>query len=375
MIRSTLELVKNGEESLAEQLQTQIESLIRTGKLTAGDRLPSFRKLSRQLGVSIGTIRQAMEVLKARGILEVEHGRGVFVRSAKDKNLNIAFICPALMSSDLDRILSGVNEVFGKRKVQLILKMSPRAFQNEIENINSIQAADVDGCLIVPPTSSECIGIFQALKNKGVPYVFIDTIPGDIDANAVTTDCRFQGYMAVEYLIRNGHRNIAVVDHNGTALTNQLRRTGFDAALQTIGKSLSTIPYVQIPILDPDDPSQFCRIEIVDRYIKGILQDNRDITAVVGIHGYMAINIVNVCHEIGLQVPDDISVIGLGDSQSTAKFCPMLTIVDTVAERIGMRAARRLIEIIENKGEFLGKCSEKILLSPQLVEKSSIRKI
>ena len=321
--------------------------------------------------MSIGTVRQAVEVMKARGILEVQHGRGVFVSSSKDKILNIALICPALMSSDLDRILSGINEVFDKRKIHLILRMSPHAFHNEIEYIHSIQATDYDGCLIFPPNNNEYTGIFQALKDKGMPYVFIDTIPGDIDANAVTTDCHHQGYMAVEYLIRHGHQNIAVVDHNGTALTSRLRRAGFDAALQTIGKSLAEIPYIQIPILDPDDSSRFCRKEIVDASIKKLLQENRNVTAAVGIHGYMAIDIVNVCREMELRIPDDLSVIGLGDSRSTAKFCPILTIVDTASECIGTRAAKRLLEIIENKGVF----SEKILLSPKVVESNSVKTI
>lgn len=61
---------------IADQLRTQING----GELSAGDKLPSERALMDAYGAARGTIRQAIAQLRNEGLVEVEHGRGVFVR-------------------------------------------------------------------------------------------------------------------------------------------------------------------------------------------------------------------------------------------------------------------------------------------------------
>jgi DNA-binding GntR family transcriptional regulator len=53
---------------------------IASGSLRIGDRITSERQLARQFGISVGTVRRALEQLEHRGVLKSEHGRGTFVR-------------------------------------------------------------------------------------------------------------------------------------------------------------------------------------------------------------------------------------------------------------------------------------------------------
>lgn len=64
-------------KQIADDLRRQIES----GHLAAGDRVPSEAQLMDTYGVARMTVRQALGVLKAEGLVVAEHGRGVFVRS------------------------------------------------------------------------------------------------------------------------------------------------------------------------------------------------------------------------------------------------------------------------------------------------------
>src|SRR3954452_14756460 len=61
------------------QLSWRLRALIRTGELSAGERLPSFRKLAEWAGVNVGTVRAVYEGLEKEGIVVSRHGQGTFV--------------------------------------------------------------------------------------------------------------------------------------------------------------------------------------------------------------------------------------------------------------------------------------------------------
>lgn len=68
-----------GRGSVARQVETQVLEAIESGELTPGQRLPPEREFAETLGVSRPTVREAIGSLKARGLVRVVHGRGVFV--------------------------------------------------------------------------------------------------------------------------------------------------------------------------------------------------------------------------------------------------------------------------------------------------------
>lgn len=61
------------------QLGWRLRALIRTGELSAGERLPSFRQLAGWAGVNIGTVRAVYETLEGDGLVVTRHGQGTFV--------------------------------------------------------------------------------------------------------------------------------------------------------------------------------------------------------------------------------------------------------------------------------------------------------
>jgi GntR family transcriptional repressor for pyruvate dehydrogenase complex len=65
---------------LYEQIAEQIQEMIVNESLTPGDRLPSERDLAERMGISRSVIREAMRVLKVRGLIDVKSGSGTYVR-------------------------------------------------------------------------------------------------------------------------------------------------------------------------------------------------------------------------------------------------------------------------------------------------------
>lgn len=69
-----------------EKLANAIREQIKTGELKPGDKLPSISQLREEFGVSYGSVRGAMLVLKAERLVEGRQGDGVFVRDPKQKD-------------------------------------------------------------------------------------------------------------------------------------------------------------------------------------------------------------------------------------------------------------------------------------------------
>lgn len=71
---------------LSEEAVRQIRALIDSGEFKPGEKLPTERELSDQLGISRGSVREALRALEALGLIEVRPGRGIFIRSERWEN-------------------------------------------------------------------------------------------------------------------------------------------------------------------------------------------------------------------------------------------------------------------------------------------------
>lgn len=76
---------------ISDEIFAQIKNLIVEGKLKPGDKLPPERELAKQMGVSRPTLREAINKLEARGLLEQRQGGGTYVKSLGDETLAFAF--------------------------------------------------------------------------------------------------------------------------------------------------------------------------------------------------------------------------------------------------------------------------------------------
>jgi len=96
-------LDRHGAVPAHEQIKDQIKLAMAVGKLRPGDRLPSIRQLEEELKVGIATIRRAYQELEEADIIDLEHGRGVFVRNGLDKP-------PAALLEQFNRFYAGISQ-------------------------------------------------------------------------------------------------------------------------------------------------------------------------------------------------------------------------------------------------------------------------
>lgn len=79
-----IRLSKESREPIYYQVETQLKALIAGGHLKTGAPLPSIRALSKDLGISVITIRRSYQNLEAQGFIKTIHGKGTFVAETKE---------------------------------------------------------------------------------------------------------------------------------------------------------------------------------------------------------------------------------------------------------------------------------------------------
>lgn len=108
-----LRIEKGSAVPISRQIAGQIARLCASGKLQAGERLPSVRELARQLAVNQNTILRVYERLDRDGLLEMRHGQGTFVAAAAQS---------ASLASHRQRLVEELRQLAGQG---LALGLSP----------------------------------------------------------------------------------------------------------------------------------------------------------------------------------------------------------------------------------------------------------
>lgn len=80
MVHLLLAVDPTSDRSVYRQLADRLRAAIESGEIGPGEQLPSERTIMEESGTARGTVRQAIALLRADGLIEIEHGRGAFVR-------------------------------------------------------------------------------------------------------------------------------------------------------------------------------------------------------------------------------------------------------------------------------------------------------
>src|SRR5688500_2258012 len=117
----------------SQQVVDALCGKLRSGAYRVGDRLPSEPELGAELGVSRSTVREAVRELTALGIVEIQHGRGTFVRSLRP---DLLLRGDSLTEPPNDRIREELLEVRGIVEPEAAALAAERATAEEIERLH-----------------------------------------------------------------------------------------------------------------------------------------------------------------------------------------------------------------------------------------------
>jgi DNA-binding LacI/PurR family transcriptional regulator len=172
-----------------------------------------------------------------------------------------------------------------------------------------------------------------------IPVVLIDTAPRVPGVNSFQIDNVSGGQTAGEYLMEQGHKNIAMLVPREPVPSFEQRLTGFRAAFDKFDRRFSR----SANVVETEDFNYYA----AHRATAAMLAKKTGITALFCANDEMAAAALRAAHEAGLDVPRDLSIIGFDDIVMSSFIDPPLTTIGVVKEHMGRRAMARLIELVE----------------------------
>jgi LacI family transcriptional regulator, galactose operon repressor len=210
----------------------------------------------------------------------------------------------------------------------------------ERRSLSRLAGTLIDGAVIVAPTAS--------VTDATIPVVAVDPHTGRTGPSTVEADNVGGARAATRHLIELGHRRIAHIRGRTDLVSAQLREQGYREALEAAG-----IPF----------DAELVRVggyraaETTDAARDLLTREERP-TAVFAANDLSAIRVIEIARDLGLRVPEDLSVVGFDNVPEAANAVPALTTVAQPLHQMGAEAVRLLL------GLLAGATSEEHLLMP-----------
>ncbi|MCD6385946.1 LacI family DNA-binding transcriptional regulator [Candidatus Sumerlaeota bacterium] len=267
----------------------------------------------------------------------------------------IGVIISDIMSSFFPEIIQGIEDVVSEYFYSVILCATENNPARERHYLSLLKQKGVDGIIAQPLPGSKNLRYWQYLTRHKMPVLFIlQRLPSD-NTPYVIVDNYQGGYIATQHLIECGHRVIAHLAGPRHFKISQERRKGFIEALREAG----LVVYESL--------IKRTRFNFKDGYKKTLelLHHRPRPTAIFACSDIVAIGAIHAIREQGLRVPQDVAIIGF-DDLFFASFSevPLSSIAQPKYE-IGMRAAQKLLQLIE------GEKVESEILKPSIVVRQS----
>lgn len=353
------------------ELMEDLHHKIISGEIRPGEKLPSENTLSAEYAVSRQTVRKALQILQNEGYIYAEHGRGTFCSEMMrhtGSSRNIAVVTTYLSDYIFPRIVQGIDQVFTENGYSILLKNTKNSRSLEAKCLEELLQKDIDG-LIIEPSKSQIfcrhVNLYQMLDEYKIPYVFIQGVHAQLKdrPQILLDDCR-GGYLVTRHLISLGHRRIVGIFKSDDT-QGQQRHKGYVQALQEAG-----IAY------DPDMVVWFYTEDRRTHPYEKMRQmakerKERPFDAVVSYNDQVAIEVIRALNDMGLCVPEDVSVTGYDDSYLAETCRVPLTTVSHPQEKLGEMAAELLLKLIREGG--LREEEKHVLIEPKLVVRESSR--
>lgn len=261
-----------------------------------------------------------------------------------------------------------IRDITAERGYNLFICISEHSAKEDVAAFESLTDHQVDGIIVA--TRSNRIGdeYLHEMIERGIPVVCIGRDFQDENADSVTADALNGGFQATQHLIDLGHKKIAFI---GATL-------GSGASLKRFQGYLKALQHNDLPIEERfitgnveanEDAPGYSTEKLGYEAMKRILVLPNRPTAVFARNDFTAIGAINAIKESGLNIPNDISIVGFDDIPMAMHTYPALTTVRQPTRRQGTLAAEFLLRRIEAKS-FVER-EEKILECELIVREST----
>ena len=314
---------------------------------------PTIKDIAKKLGLSPSTVSRALndhpDISKEtkRRVQEIsdelDYHPNSIAQSLQSKRSNIiGVVVPQVKHVFFAEIMAGITDIAHDAGYTVMICQSNDDYEREELNLKALISQHVAGLLISISQSTEGSEHFDQLIKRNIPIVFFDRVSDLVEASKVVVN-DFEGALkAVEYLIQKGYRRIAHLGGPKFLNISKNRYNGYETALKKHG----------LPI----DEELILHNGLNEEHgVEGMLRLLEQVAvspdAVFCVNDPVAIGAYTVIRKKGLQIPNDVALIGFSDNPIASLVDPPLTTVRQPAYDIGRRATELLLEQLKQDAD------------------------
>jgi LacI family transcriptional regulator len=254
------------------------------------------------------------------------------------KTQTIGMIVPNSTDPFFAEVARGIEDTAFENGYSLILCNSDSNLDKEAFYTDVLVEKQVDGILFLAAgVSTERI---LDLQQRGMLVVVVDRELPAANVDTVLTDNAGGGWSATRHLIDLGHRRIGYIAGPSDLTLSEYRSTGYRKALKEAGITADE----ELILRGTFD------FESGYRTAGQLLANHNRPTAIFACNDLMAIGAICAATELGLQVPQDLSVVGYDDIPLASYSNPPLTTIAQPNYDMGVKAASMLLERLLDPG-------------------------
>jgi LacI family transcriptional regulator len=269
----------------------------------------------------------------------------------------LALVLTNLLNSSIQVIARTVQAIGHENGYEVLIATTENDPARELEIVQRLRAHRIDGVLVMGAGPNTAL--LNALHADGCPVVAIIRLPSGVATPSVVYDDLGAARQATEYLLRRGHRDIAFIGGPAATRSGRLRYAGFAAALRAAGAG----PRAEVTQRGAFTP------EFGTSAMERIAAAAMPPTAVVVANHEAMSGALHVLARHHVDVPGQLSVVGIEDAELLRYWHPAITVIDTEPQRLGELAIATMLRQLRREPD----AETSFVIETHLVERDSVR--
>ena len=266
----------------------------------------------------------------------------------------IAMVVPNLAEAGCTEMFAGLQHVLQPAGYQIILAESRHRLEQEEKLLETLLASNIAAAILLSVEHNSTVR--HLLKNASIPVIEIGAIRTDpIDIN-IGIDNVAAMFELTDMLVQRGYQNIGLLCANQEQWIFQQHLQGWYKAMLRHHMSPNRVINAALPPVFSTGASQ----------LPEFLLAWPELDALVCVSDELACGVLYECQRRRIKVPDELAVVGFGDSDVSKVCQPSLTTMAVPHRKIGLEAGNVLLERIKE-----GNWSNQIFIEPCLCLRES----
>lgn len=314
--------------------------------------MSTMAEVAHEAGVSVATVSRYLnnqEIVSPdtatrvnAAIEKLSYEPNIMARNLrKSESRVILILAPNVTNPYYAHILSGIGDVATKLGYSALICTTEDEVAREKEALDMLKKHRADGAILMA-SNIDCKWLCE--YSDHFPLVQCSEYDPTLDIPHISIDNYKATQEAIEYLLELGHKQIAIISSENDYISTSLRLNAYKDTLQKHGVEINNDFIVYA--------SRDYSFKSGKKTAKTLLSVDPKPTAIFCISDTLALGAITAAKELGLRVPEDITVIGFDDVEFTTMFHPYITTVSQPCYELGEQSAKLLYAQLSQRKDF-----------------------